>query len=320
MAFENLTPDAVIAAVEQAVAVRLSGLILALPSYINRVYELQAVDQTRLVAKFYRPGRWRREAIEDEHRFVLDCKEAEVPVVAPLPLENGTTLGCADDVLFAVYPRRAGRQFEATVDNDWRRLGSLLARVHLQGERRSAAARATIDPLLSTARDIAYVCDRIIPDRFREPYRTTAMRIVDASAPIFDKLERLRIHGDFHRGNILDRLEEGLLVIDFDDMAMGPPVQDFWLLLPERADKAQRELALILDGYERFRRFDRASLRCIEPLRAMRMIYFLAWVSRQVEDYQFRRNFPEWGTDVFWQREINDLREQAGFVMDSLQA
>jgi Ser/Thr protein kinase RdoA (MazF antagonist) len=171
---------------------------------------------------------------------------------------------------------------------------------------------------LSTMRDIDLLCTAIIPEPYRGQYRTTAMRLIEMSAPLWEELEIIRIHGDCHRGNILDRLDEGLLVIDFDDMAMGPPVQDLWLLLPDRAANARYEIDLFLQGYERFRRFDRASLRCIEPLRAMRMIYFLAWCSRQIEDFQFRKNFPDWGNERFWQREINDLREQLGFVMETI--
>jgi Ser/Thr protein kinase RdoA (MazF antagonist) len=158
----------------------------------------------------------------------------------------------------------------------------------------------------------------VVPDRLRGPFRDAASRIIEMSAPLFDGVERIRVHGDCHRGNILDRLEQGLLLIDFDDMAMGPPVQDLWLLLPDRAAQSIREIELFIEGYQLFRTFDRASLRCIEPLRAMRMIYFLAWCSRQVDDFQFRRNFPDWGSDAFWQKEINDLREQLGFIMDAL--
>jgi Ser/Thr protein kinase RdoA (MazF antagonist) len=168
--------------------------------------------------------------------------------------------------------------------------------------------------------DVEHLCDRVIPEQFRDSYGGCARQLLDLSAPAFEGVERIRIHGDCHRGNILDRLEEGLLLIDFDDMAMGPPVQDLWLLLPDRAAASAREINLFLDGYERFRKFDRSSLRCIEALRAMRMIYFLAWCGRQVDDFQFKRNFPDWGGASFWQREINDLREQAGFVMDSLDA
>jgi Ser/Thr protein kinase RdoA (MazF antagonist) len=319
MSFDALTPDRILAAVEQAAGVRLTGLLLALPSYINRVYELRGVDGTKLIAKFYRPGRWSRAAILDEHRFILDCTESEIPVVGPLVLSNGETLFDFEDIPIALFPKRAGRQLEITDEADWPRLGSLVARVHLAGEKRSAPERVTIDPRRSALSDVNFLCDKVIPERFRETYRSTAMRIVDTSAEIFKSAECIRIHGDLHRGNILDRLDEGLLLIDFDDMAMGPPVQDLWLLLPDRVSGASREIDLFLQGYERFRRFDRSSLRCVEPLRAMRMIYFLAWCSRQIDDAQFKKHFSDWGSDQFWQKEINDLREQMGFVIDAIQ-
>jgi len=316
MIFENLTPDTILSTVEQAAGVKLTGLINPLPSYINRVYELRAHDGTKLIVKFYRQGRWSRDAILDEHRFILDCNEAEIPVVPPVSLSDGTTLGENDSIFFALFPKKAGRQLEINDDSDWLRLGSLIGRLHNTGALRIASSRITINPLKSAIDDIHYLCAGIVPERFREQYRSTAMKIIDTGAELFEGPDTIRIHGDCHRGNILDRIEEGLLIIDFDDMAMGPPVQDLWLLLPDRHDKSRREIDLFLEGYERFRAFDRRSLRCIETLRAMRMIYFLSWVSRQVDDYRFRTLFPAWGNDAFWQQEINDLREQAGFVMD----
>jgi Ser/Thr protein kinase RdoA (MazF antagonist) len=319
MSFDKLTPDRVMAAVEPAAGLRLTGLLLALPSYINRVYELRATDGTKLIAKFYRPGRWSREAILDEHVFVADCLAEEIPVVPPLALKNGSTLGGHEGILFALYPKRAGRQLDITGDGDWERLGSLVARLHLAGEKRKAPHRISIGPETSALSDLTFLCEKVIPPRFRDAFRSAGMRLIEIAAPLFAGAEQLRIHGDCHRGNILDRLEQGLLLIDFDDMAMGPPVQDLWLLLPDRPDKSAREIDLFLRGYERFRRFDRAFLRCIEPLRAMRMIYFLAWCSRQAGDALFAKNFPDWGNDAFWQKEINDLREQLGFVMEAME-
>jgi Ser/Thr protein kinase RdoA (MazF antagonist) len=316
MSFEDFTPDRIIAAVEAAAGRRLTGLVLALPSYINRVYELRGADGTRVIAKFYRPGRWDRDAILDEHAFAADCADAEIPVVPPLSINQGSTLGEHDGVLFALYPKRSGRQLEIKSDADWMRIGSLTARVHLCGGKRPAPHRIVIDPQQSTRADVSHLCENIIPEKFRSGYRDLCMQLIDMSAPLWSGLERIRIHGDCHRGNILDRLDEGLLLIDFDDMAMGPPVQDMWLLLPDRAGRSAKEIALFLEGYERFRAFDRSALRCIEPLRAMRMIYFLAWASRQAGDAQFKKNFPDWGSDAFWQREINDLREQLGFIME----
>ena len=308
----------ILPAVETVSGMRLTNLLLALPSYINRVYELRTLDGTKLIAKFYRPGRWSRDAILDEHLFTQDCAEAELPVVPPMKLPNGSTIGEYDGYLLSLFPKRAGRQLEINGDGDWLRVGSLVARCHLAGERRNALHRITIDPTLSALADVQHLCEGVIPARFRDTYKTAGLRLIETSGSLFAGRERIRIHGDCHRGNILDRMDEGLLLIDFDDMAMGPPVQDLWLLLPDRAANAAHEIDLFMQGYERFRQFDRSSLACIEPLRAMRLIYFLAWCSRQVGDVRFRRTFPDWGSDAFWQKEINDLREQLGFVMEAV--
>jgi Ser/Thr protein kinase RdoA (MazF antagonist) len=316
MSFDHVTPDFILASVEAATGLRLSSVLFALPSYINRVYEVRTVDGTKLIAKFYRPGRWNRDAIVDEHRFVQDCADAEIPVVPANPLKSGTTIEEHGGIFLSAFAKRAGRQLEITDDNDWQRLGSLVGRMHLCGEKKQALHRITINPKNSTFDDINHLVKNVVPERFKEQYKTAAMRLIESSAPLFAGAECIRIHGDCHRGNILNRLEEGLLLIDFDDMAMGPPVQDLWLLLPDRAEKSKLEIDLFLQGYERFRRFDRQSLRCIEPLRAMRMIYFLGWCSRQIDDAQFKKHFPDWGNDPFWQKEINDLREQLGFVED----
>ena len=76
---------------------------------------------------------------------------------------------------------------------------------------------------------------------------------------------------------------------------------------------------LLLQGYEQFRSFDRGTIRLIEPLRAMRIIYFLAWCSRQVNDHKFRATYPEWGSDAFWEREVNDLSLQLQVIREHLE-
>jgi Ser/Thr protein kinase RdoA (MazF antagonist) len=317
--FEQLTPDKILAAAEHATGLQLTGLTRALPSYINRVYELRAVNGTQLIAKFYRPNRWSLNAILDEHTFVKDCSIAEVPVVAPLTLCNNSTVDTFEDIHLAVYPKRAGRQFESTGDTDWQRLGMLLGRVHTAGTQRTAEHRIKLHPQSSLQNDVIFLCEKIMPAHIAQQYEAVAKKIIDISTPLFASAECIRIHGDCHCGNILNRLDDGLMLIDFDDMAMGPPVQDLWLLLPDRAAESPHELSLIIEGYEHFRTFDRASINCIEPLRAMRMIYFLAWCSRQSDDVQFKRNFPEWNTDRFWQRELTDLQDQEIQILKSLE-
>ena len=57
-------------AAEEA-GLRPDGSSLQLNSMENRVYDLGMEDGSHMVAKFYRPGRWSREQIEEEHRFLF---------------------------------------------------------------------------------------------------------------------------------------------------------------------------------------------------------------------------------------------------------
>ena len=315
--FEHLTPEVLLDVVEEATGIPMTGLTIPLPSYINRVYELQTRSGDRLIVKFYRPGRWSRQALEDEHRFLADCADEEIPVVCPMHLSDSSTLGRMDGIYFALFPKKSGREFELNTEEDWRRVGRLVARIHLAGEQRIAADRITLHPMKSTRDDLDLVIrgNFVIP-KYRNVFEDLTSSIVENITGLFEGIRLTRIHGDCHRGNLLDRPGEGLMVIDFDDMMIGPPVHDLWLLLPDHAGRSRREIDLLLEGYEQFRDFDYSSLRLIEPLRFMRIIYFLAWLARQVDDYSFRTNHPDWGSEIFWQREVSDLKHQFQVIME----
>ena len=79
----------------------------------------------------------------------------------------------------------------------------------------------------------------------------------------------------------------------------------------------QYQLELLLSGYRQFRDIPPRSMLIIEGLRAMRMIYFTAWCNMQRNDFQFQTKFPEWGTDTFWKREVQDLQNQYTNMMDA---
>ena len=309
--FEDLMPDVMLNAVEVATGRRMTGLAHPLPSYINRVYEVEDSSGERLIAKFYRPWRWSAEALQDEHDFVVECATDEISVIAPLVLPNGETLHEDGGIYFTIFPKKYGRNFEANRDEDWVRIGSLLGRVHVVGSRRDAKFRTDLHPLESTVEHVDQLLDNgIVTPAFEGAFEDITNSILDLIEDLFDDAEFIRIHGDCHGGNILDRLNEGIMIIDFDDMMVGPPVQDLWMLLPDQADKCRREFDLILKGYEQFREFDDSTFRLIEPLRAMRIIYFLSWCSRQVNDYRFQTLYPNWGSDAFWKSEIADLTQQ----------
>lgn len=312
--FDELVPHAVVDALEEATGEAFAGFTYPLNSYINRVYEVMRGDRTRLVAKFYRPGRWSRETIEEEHRFVRELEEEEVPVVAPMQFANGSTLGVTPGgIHFTLYPKRRGREWEGRDDATWQRLGSVLGRLHMVGARQEAPHRIRLHPAESTRADLAHLRNgEFVAPKHRAEFADLADRILKVITAEFERVDPsfIRVHGDCHQGNILDREDVGLLLIDFDDMVMAPAVQDLWMLLPDSPEKCRRELHLVLDGYEVFHEFDDRELRLVEPLRMMRLLYFLAWVSRQSTDPGFERSFPNWGSDAFWRREIGDLRRQ----------
>ncbi|MBN2873516.1 MAG: serine/threonine protein kinase, partial [Spirochaetales bacterium] len=316
-----------LSAVDEAFGVGPDGSFFAYPSYANRVYGLRGDDGTEYVAKFYRPGRWSPEAIMEEHSFVAELAAGELPVVAPLTDAHGQTL--ADLVLqndtgetvypFALFPKRGGRLFDAERDEDWLRLGALAGRIHAVGATRQFAHRVQLQPGLADA----YI-DEIMGSGTVHPDAAERLGALLKSAAILidDSLRRtrfppIRLHGDFHRGNVLNRGDDGLLAIDFDDAAMGPAVQDLWLLLPGPASACRRELALIVEGYEAFTPFDRSTLSLIEPLRLLRMIHFVSWQARQRSDRGFADRFEGWGSREFWFAESFDLADQIERVEDA---
>ena len=311
--FETLTPDVIFSAAEKAFSCRFSGVLMPLPSYINRVYEMESAERERYIFKFYRPGRWSRAALLEEHLFTLEARETEIPVIAPLRQAGGSTLGTAEDgTFFAAFPKRWGRGLEPDSGAQvWRRLGSLIARLHTVGAARAAKHRIALDPRGNTLNEVAHLLScGVASERVLPALSSVLRRLLRILSGRFDRSGAIRLHGDCHKGNILERPGEGLMLIDFDDMLTGPPVQDLWLLLPGPAGSCEAELRELLAGYESIRGFDRGSLAQIELLRAMRMIYFLDWCAKQRSDYNFRDRYPEWGSDAFWRREIAALEEQ----------
>ena len=96
--FANLTPAHAVDMVEHALGIPVESFVRPCTSHINRVYEMNTRDGLAFIAKFYRPGRWTEAAIRDEHDFMLDCQDAEIPVVAPAAMAAGDTLAQQDGI------------------------------------------------------------------------------------------------------------------------------------------------------------------------------------------------------------------------------
>ncbi len=119
----------------------------------------------------------------------------------------------------------------------------------------------------------------------------------------------IRIHGDCHRNNVL-WTAAGPHFVDLDDCMMGPAVQDLWMLIAGGPDEMRGQLADILEGYAQFASFDTTEIALIEPLRALRMVHYAAWLARRWHDPAFPRAFPWFGEARYWERHVAELEEQ----------
>jgi Ser/Thr protein kinase RdoA (MazF antagonist) len=318
-AFHSLTPDRILTQVEKALDRRCTNLCRPLISYINRVYELEAEDGSSLIAKFYRPGRWSQAGLQDEHDYLLELSGQEIPVVAPLMLIDGSSLGSFENIHFAVFPKMGGRSYDEYNDDQWLELGRLLGRTHNVGAMHPPKDRLTLAPDKSTRQQVDYIiAGSFMPDDMLGRFKDLTDSLVNEIAPLFINRERIRIQGDCHFSNLIYRPDESFYIIDFDDMAMGPPVQDFWMLLPGYREDSLAEIEIFLEGYEMFRDFDYGSLRLIEPLRAMRYIHYTAWCAHQfAEDGETRVNF-DFGSRHYWQVEMDDLEDLLKKILKEL--
>jgi Ser/Thr protein kinase RdoA (MazF antagonist) len=311
--FLALTPDKVIRAVEAA-GVLCNAVCYALNSFENRVYEVEREDRSRVVAKFYRPGRWSRAQILEEHGFLAELTEAEVPVCAALPFQDGGTLAQVENIAYGLFRRTGGRAPDELGDELAERLGRLVARIHNVGAAGRAEQRMRLTADAYARDDLMWLEEKgVIPARIERRYLDAAEAIAAIADARMRDADVHRIHGDLHAGNLLVR--DGVLhVLDFDDMMVGPAAQDVWLLFSGRDAETRRLRALFLDGYEELRRFDHGSLRLVEPLRGLRMVHYAAWLGRRWHDPIFPRTFVHFGTEAYWDEQTKDLEDLLGVI------
>ena len=309
--WQNLSPDSVLDRLEATLNIKLSNVCIKRNSYINRVYEVTRIDTGEgLIAKFYRPGRWTPSQIQTEHDLITKLSAADIAVIPPL-LFAGKTLFTVNEFSFAVFPKKGGRAVDEFDKDTWLQVGRLLGRVHLTSQSLGAVNRVQWRPSVATKQHLAILkqTETVTPE-FRSAFFKLAENFVRDCDPLFENSDALLIHGDCHKGNFIYRPGEGIYLIDFDDIAVGPAVQDLWMLLPGDPKDCENELAWFLEGYETFREFPIESLRLIPALRAMRIIHFAAWCAVQANEPEFEDNFPDWGKGRYWNelmRELQDL-------------
>jgi len=306
--FSSLSPDLILDGLE-SVGFSIDSGLLPLNSYENRVYQFHDDDKHKFVTKFYRPQRWLKAEIQEEHDFGLELEACELPLVAPLQIKNQSVFHFKG-YDFAVFPCRGGRIFE--VDNleqlEW--MGRFIGRIHAVAAQKKFAHRPTftVDEMLYQAREII-VESGFVPTSLNVPFFTILDQVIAIAAEQYKPKNIMRLHGDCHAGNIL-WTDDGPHFVDLDDCRMGPAIQDLWMMLSGDRPQQVLQLDTLLMGYEEFHDFDHSEFALIEALRTMRIVNYMAWLCRRWSDPAFPHNFPWFNTEKYWEQQILILKEQ----------
>ncbi|MBT8101758.1 MAG: serine/threonine protein kinase [Gammaproteobacteria bacterium] len=317
LAFADLQPDDILATLDD-VGFECDGRFLALNSYENRVYQVGIENASPVVAKFYRPQRWSDDAILEEHEFAIALADQEIPVVPPLLL-GGKTLHHSGHYRLAVYTCRGGRAPDLDNYELQAQLGRLVARIHLEGQTRRFEHRPSIDIDSYGVESLEYLVDNdFIPDDNREAYESVAELVLEGVESCFERaghVREIRLHGDFHPGNVLVARDQ-LHIVDLDDARHGPAVQDLWMFLSGDRDEQTPQLTALLEGYQSFRPFDARELHLVEALRSLRIMHYAAWLARRWEDPAFKSAFPWFDSRRYWDDHVLALREQVALMQE----
>jgi Ser/Thr protein kinase RdoA (MazF antagonist) len=309
--YAALTPDVILDAVE-TFNLRCTGALQALNSYENRVYRVETEELKAVAAKFYRPARWSDDAIREEHAFALELVAQEIPVVAPLSRADGQTLATHAGFRFTLFPWQPGRVSELNSREEREVLGRYLGRLHRVGRTRRFAHRPALTVENFGRESVEYLlAGKFLPDYLAASYRTLADELLDRIAAVFEAIapQTLRLHGDCHLSNLL-WTDGSPHLVDLDDCRTGPAVQDLWMLLSGTHAEREMQIGQVLTGYTQFMEFDPAELALIEPLRALRLMHYSAWLARRWDDPAFPMNFPWFNTIRYWEEQLQYLREQ----------
>ena len=309
--FTDLKPNVILDAIE-SIGFICTGSLLALNSYENRVYQIGIEDAPPLIAKFYRPQRWSSEAILEEHQFSLELVQHEIPIIAPLII-NDQTLHHHNDFRFSLFPRRGGHGLELDNSEQLEWMGRFLGRLHRVSACKSFKQRIQLNTQSYGHEPYAFLIEQnFIPDYLKPNYCKTVETALEKIEQIFNSLgqfDQIRLHGDCHAGNVLWS-ESGPHIVDLDDCLKGPAIQDIWMLLSGEPQHMERQLEKILKGYSEFHDFNFRERHLIEVLRTLRMLHFSGWLAKRWSDPAFPLSFPWFNTPVYWQTQIINLNEQ----------
>ena len=191
----------------------------------------------------------------------------------------------------AVYPRRPGRWPDLETRTDRELLGRFIGRMHACGGIRPFGERIRLNvetfghlPLADLER-----CESV-PREIRNNVLTAARMLLEAVALRLDAYpcRNIRLHGDFHLGNVLWS-DHGPHIVELDD-CLDLQSKTSGCCCPAAAMSARGNSWTCSEG-TRFAYIDYSELTIIEALRGLRMVRYNGWLAaRWGEDPAFRKH------------------------------
>lgn len=316
--FYNLSINQVFSVAEDC-GFNPTGEYFQLNSYENRVFDLFLENKENqevrphIICKVYRPGRWSQQAINEEHQFLQELSQQGIPAVSAIE-KKGQTVFANQGLFFSFFPKAMGRMPQELSKKDLQQLGRVLAKLHNVGSQRLAHERPSLDIESFGWQSLDLIETWVAPEVWPR-YEKAACEILNFLEDELDLSQLIRIHGDCHKGNILqtDPMDgdKKLFFVDFDDFINGLPVQDFWMLFSSDESENKEELESFLSGYEELRLFNRQDLRLMPAFRGLRIIYYAHWIAKRWQDPSFPKLFPEFENYIYWAEEVEALEKIA---------
>lgn len=301
----------------------------------------------QVIAKFYRPKRWTVDQILSEHmlQIVLSEENIQTPKFIPITkssfqtkgtvefserlqpefaerIEEVKTLGHVGDFHFCIWEKISGRSPLELSDKNLIEIGTTIARmhnlfescIHPNGFQRHALSTQFLG---TTALHHLKAWGKI-PNPIDGHLYTVIEELIKGLQWINTCQDFIPTHGDLHRLNLIQTQDDGnFWVVDFDDCMWAPDVQDLWLIasgchMPSTETESSTEVAFryLKEGYTGFRKLPLGSEDLIEPLRTLRMIYYIGWIAGRWNDPLFRETFTFFPEVTYWEKTFHDLLEQ----------
>lgn len=335
--FNQLSPDRIDEVVTQ-LGLQTNGELLALNALENRVYRVgienfnmndeslinhpydieRVISKKHIIIKFYRPGRWTEDAIKEEHRYVKELASKNIPVIMPLII-RGETLHYHHqlELYFTIYPLFLGRLKDEVNEAESRMMARSLALIHNASINQNFKSRPLFDIQTYILDQLEYIDNSPLLDKeCKKNYILLGQHLTKQISPYLQTLEYQKIHGDFHRGNVI-WTDCGPVITDFDDCCNGPVQQDLWPMFLGRDQESIIQRNVFLDHYNEMAiKPVRLSSFMLETLRTIRMIHYTGWILRRWDDPMFQDYFDQFLTISYWQQQCNDLKEQIAIIQD----